>query len=99
MHNRWAEPLAGTERYAELATRFVEAYARQCRRLGIRYFSCGFSEPGLNHVTDREHFFMENPNLVVKAVRRAVPDAVIIAGKFPGRRSASHPGVSPGWLS
>jgi len=84
LHNPWAEPFMGTERYARLATRFVEAYARQCRNLGIRHFSCGFNEPGLKHVTDREHFFVENLNLVVRAIRRVVPDAVIIAGKFSG---------------
>jgi hypothetical protein len=82
--NEWAERIKQTDpaRYRMLAQRFVEAAATQYAKLGIKYFSLGFNEPEMFFRSDKEAYFVENLNLVAEAVRRAVPDAKIIAGKF-----------------
>lgn len=82
----WGEELqrADPARFAALRHEFIREYARRCAERGILYFSCGFNEPELFHVTNREAFFLEDLNPVVAAIREGAPDAKIIAGKFSG---------------
>lgn len=89
--NDWAEPLREKDpaRYDQRAQRYVRAFATQMKERGIRYFSCGYNEPELFHVSNREQFFNEPLTRDAEALRSVLPDAQIIAGKFSG----GDPGV------
>lgn len=82
--NSWAEKLRKIEpeRYRTLAERFVAEAARVYGSVGIRHFSLGFNEPEMFFRTDKEDYFNEDLSLLANAVRRGLPDAVVIAGKF-----------------
>jgi len=82
--NEWANKVKESDpaRYRKLAQRFVEAAAKEYASLGIKHFSLGFNEPEMFFRSDKEAYFVQDLNLSAEAVRRAVPDAKIIAGKF-----------------
>lgn len=89
--NDWAEEIKETdpERYWKLAEDFACEAARVYASVGVKYFSLGYNEPECFFRTDKEDFFVEHLTHLANAVKRAVPDAQIIAGKF----SSGDPGL------
>jgi len=81
---RWLEGEMYTEGYWRIAEDFIEAYVSHLRSFGIDHYSCGFNEPEMYYRTDKHVYFNRVLSRTVDAVRRADPDAVIIAGKFSG---------------
>ena len=84
LQNHWAEPLKSTDpdRYWRLAESFVSEAARQCASAGVTHFTLGYNEPEMFFRTDKEDYFNTQLTHCANAVRKAVPDAVVVAGRF-----------------
>lgn len=70
--------------YYEMARPYLDALTKELHAIGVRYVSCGWNEPGLFHFSDREGMFVRDLSVIAEAVRRNMPGAKIIAGKFCG---------------
>ncbi len=82
----WQEKLydQDPERFYTLARPFLDALTQELNRIGVRYVSCGWNEPGLFHFSDRVGRYVRDLNETVHFVRKNMPDAQVIAGKFCG---------------